>query len=115
MPSIDLQTGCAFALPLDPHRPWALPRGPAPAAFRPGPPDQPCADWMRALPGAIMTGKKRSEKRQRSVTMLARFTPEESKVVRDKAEACVHDLKAADCATVVNNAFQSDNCDTICS
>jgi hypothetical protein len=33
----------------------------------------------------------------------------------DKAEACVHDLKAADCATVVNNAFQSDNCDTICS
>ena len=35
-----------------------------------------------------MTGKKRSEKRQRSVTMLARFTPEESAVVRQKAEVC---------------------------
>ena len=86
MPSMDLQTGEDFALPLDPHRPWALPHGPAPVAFRPCPPDQPCAVWMRALPGAVMTGKKRSEKRQRSVTMLARFTPEESAVVRQKAE-----------------------------
>jgi Bacterial mobilisation protein (MobC) len=83
VPSMDLQTGRDFALFPDPHRPWALPRGPAPEAFRPCPPDQPCAVWMRALPGAYaeeqnMTGKKRSEKRQRTVLRPARFTPEEA-------------------------------------
>ena len=86
MPSIDLQTGEDFALPLAPLRPWALPRGPAPAAFRPCPPDQPSAVWMRALPGAlaaprgeqIMTGKKRSEKRKTPAIRKARFTPEEA-------------------------------------
>ncbi len=78
MPSMDLQTGRDCALSLDPHRPWALPRGPAPDAFRPSTPDQPCAVWMRALPGASMTGKKRSEKRQRTVLRPARFTPEEA-------------------------------------
>src|SRR5260370_15292338 len=82
---MDLQTGRDFALSPDPLRPWALPRGPAPDAFRPCPPDQPCADWMRALPGPCagaeeqnMTGKKRSEKRQRTVIRPARFTPEEA-------------------------------------
>ena len=44
VPSKDLQTGRDFSL--DPLRPWALPRGPAPDAFRPCTPDQPCADWM---------------------------------------------------------------------
>ena len=85
MPSMDLQTGRGFALSLDPHRPWALPRGPAPDAFRPCTPDQPCADWMLALPGACegaeeqnMTGKKRSEKRKRTILRPARFTPEEA-------------------------------------
>lgn len=33
---------------------------------------------MRAHPGASMTGKKRSEKRQRTVLRPARFTPEEA-------------------------------------
>lgn len=78
MPSMDLQTGRDFALSPDPHRPWALPRGPAPDAFRPCTPDQPCAVWMRAQPGASMTGKKRSEKRKRTVLRPARFTPEEA-------------------------------------
>jgi hypothetical protein len=82
---MDLQTGRDFALSPDPLRPWALPHGPAPDAFRPCPPDQPCADWMRAQPGAYagaeeqnMTGKKRSEKRLRTVLRPARFTPEEA-------------------------------------
>jgi hypothetical protein len=85
VPSMDLQTGRDFALSLDPLRPWALPRGPALGAFRPCTPDQPCADWMRAQPGAYksaeeqnMTGKKRSEKRLRTVLRPARFTPEEA-------------------------------------
>ena len=41
-------------------------------------PDQPCADWMGAM-------KKRSEKRQRPVTLAGRFTPEEAAAVRAKA------------------------------
>src|SRR5260370_9991670 len=90
---MDLQTGRDFALSPDPHRPWGLPRGPAPDAFRPRTPDQHCADWMRALPGLCagaeeqnMTGKKRSEKRRRSVLRPARFTPEEAARFDAKAE-----------------------------
>src|SRR5260370_23236444 len=87
---MDLQTGRDFALSPDPLRPWALPRGPAPDAFRPCPPDQPCAVWMRGqepirgeaeagnlnVPGASMTRKKRSEKSQRTRIPPPRFTPE---------------------------------------
>src|SRR5262249_18960771 len=33
----------------------------------------------------------------------------------DKADACVTDLKAASCMTIMGGIFSSDNCDTVCS
>jgi len=35
-----------------------------------------------------MTPRKRSERRKRTITLAGRFTPEESVIVRSKAQAC---------------------------
>jgi hypothetical protein len=35
-----------------------------------------------------MTARKRSESRKKTITLAGRFTPEESAIVRNKAEAC---------------------------
>jgi len=92
VPSMDLQTGRDFALSLDPHRPWALPRGPAPDAFRPCTPDQPSADWMPRLrranaPGEQNVSSSGSQKRKATKRIAVNCTPEQYAEIVAKTSA----------------------------